>query len=90
MVKCVCYTRLRIHWFRDHDATILNSSVTIGRTSLIGVGHSSSDLIVPLMLHTVLYKFIVLTNARIVCNIMVCKYKVEPTGNCILEQSIYI
>jgi hypothetical protein len=44
-----------IHWFRDLDATIPNSSVITGRMSLIGVGHSGSDLIVPLMLHTVCY-----------------------------------
>jgi hypothetical protein len=53
MVKCVCYTRLLIHWFHDHGATISNGSVTIGRTSLVGVGHSRSDSIVLLMLHTV-------------------------------------
>jgi hypothetical protein len=44
MVKCVCYTGLWIHWFRDHDATIPNGSVTIGRTSLVGVGHSRFEL----------------------------------------------
>jgi hypothetical protein len=53
MVKRVCYAGLWIHWFRDHGATILNGSVTIGRTSLVSVGHSRLDLIVPLMLHTV-------------------------------------
>jgi hypothetical protein len=53
MVKCVCYTGLWIHWFRDPGATILNGSVTIGRTSLVGVGHSRSNSIVPLMLCTV-------------------------------------
>jgi hypothetical protein len=42
-----------IHWFRDLDVTISNGSVTTGRTSLVGVGHSGSDPIVPLMLHTV-------------------------------------
>ena len=46
----VCYTGLWIHWFRDHDATIPNGTVTIGQTSLVGVGHSGSDPIVPLML----------------------------------------
>jgi hypothetical protein len=51
----VCYTGLWIHWFRDHGTTISNGSVTIGRTSLVGVGHLKSDLIVPLMLHTVCY-----------------------------------
>jgi hypothetical protein len=55
MVKCICYTRLWIHWFRDLGATILNGSVTIGRTSLVGVGHSRLDSIVPLMLCTVCY-----------------------------------
>jgi hypothetical protein len=32
-----------------------------------------------------MYKFIILASARVVCNIMVCKCKVEPIGNCILE-----
>jgi hypothetical protein len=49
----VCYTGLWIHWFRDRSATIPNGSVTIGRMSLVGVGHSRSNLIVPLMLRTV-------------------------------------
>jgi hypothetical protein len=53
MVKCVCYTGLWIHWFRDLDATISNGSVTIGRTSLVGVRHSRLNSIVPLMLCTV-------------------------------------
>jgi hypothetical protein len=53
MVKCVCYTRLWIHWFHDLNATIPNGSVTTGWTSLVGVGHSRSDSIVPLMLCTV-------------------------------------
>jgi hypothetical protein len=53
MVKCVCYARLWIHWFRDPGETISNGSVTIRRTLLVGVGHSKSDLIVSLMLHTV-------------------------------------
>jgi hypothetical protein len=55
MIKYVCYMRLWIHWFRDFDATIPNGLVTIGRTSLVGVGHSESDLIVPLMLRMVCY-----------------------------------
>jgi hypothetical protein len=55
MVKCVCYTRLWIHWFRDPGATIPNVLVTIGRTSLVGVGHSKLDSIVSLMLRTVCY-----------------------------------
>jgi hypothetical protein len=46
---CVSYG-LWIHWFRDLVATILNGSVTIGRTSLVGVGHLESDSIMPLML----------------------------------------
>ena len=50
MVKRVYYTGLWIHWFPDRDATIPNGTVTIGQTSLIGVGHSGSDPIVPLML----------------------------------------
>jgi hypothetical protein len=55
MIKCVCYTRLWIHWFRDLDATIPSGSITTGRTSLVGVGHLGSDSIVPLMLRTVCY-----------------------------------
>jgi hypothetical protein len=50
MVKSVCYTGHWIHWFCDPGTTIFNGSVTIGRTSLVGVGHSRSDSIVPLML----------------------------------------
>jgi hypothetical protein len=55
MVKCVCYTGLWIHWFHDLGATIPNGSVTIGRTPLVGVDHSRSDLIVLLMLRTICY-----------------------------------
>jgi hypothetical protein len=58
MVKYVCYMGLCIHWFRDLDTTILNSSITIGQTSLVGVGHSESDSIVPLMLCTLCYAMI--------------------------------
>jgi hypothetical protein len=53
MVKCVCYTGLWIHWFRDHGATIPNGSVTIGRMSLVSVGYLRSDSIMLLMLCTV-------------------------------------
>jgi hypothetical protein len=53
MVKCVCYTGLWIHWFCNPGATIPNGSVTIGRMSLVGVGHSRSDLVMPLLLRTV-------------------------------------
>jgi hypothetical protein len=53
MVKCECYTGLWIHWIRDPSATIPNCLVIIGRTSLVGVGHSRSDSIVPLMLCTI-------------------------------------
>ena len=42
----------------DHDATIPNGTVTIGRTSLVGVGHSGSNPIVPLMLHMVYFRTI--------------------------------
>jgi hypothetical protein len=50
----VCVMRgLWIYWFCDLDATIPNGSVTIGRTSLVGVGHSRSDSIVPLLLRTI-------------------------------------
>jgi hypothetical protein len=41
--------------FMTFDATIPNGMVTIGQISLVGVGHSRSDLIMPLMLHTVCY-----------------------------------
>jgi hypothetical protein len=51
----VCYVRVVDPWFHDLDATIPNGLVTRGWTSLVGVGHSGSDLIVPLMLHTVCY-----------------------------------
>ena len=52
--KCVLYGALDplVH---DHDATIPNGTVTIGRTSLVDVGHSGSDLIVPLMLRMVCF-----------------------------------
>jgi hypothetical protein len=53
IVKRVCYAGLWIPWFRDHGAIIPNGSVIIGRTSLVSVGHSRLDLIVPLVLHTV-------------------------------------
>jgi hypothetical protein len=49
---CVSY-RLWIHWFCDLDTTIPNGTVTTGRTSLVGMGHSGSNPIVLLMLHTV-------------------------------------
>jgi hypothetical protein len=55
MVKCVCYTGTWIHWLRDLGATIPNGSVTIRRTSLVSVGHSRLDSIMPLMLRTVCY-----------------------------------
>jgi hypothetical protein len=50
---CVYYTGLWIHWSRDHNATIHNDLVTIGRTSLVGVGHPRLDLVMPLMLCTI-------------------------------------
>jgi hypothetical protein len=50
MVKCMCYTGLWIHLFLDPGATIPNGSVTIGRTSLVSIGHSRLDSIVTLML----------------------------------------
>ena len=52
----VCYTGLWIHWFRDHDTTIPNGTVTIGHTSLVGVGHSGSDPIMLLMLRTICFR----------------------------------
>jgi hypothetical protein len=33
----------------------------------------------------VLYKFNVLASTQVMCNIMVCKCKVEPIGKCVLE-----
>ena len=56
MVKCVCYIGLWIHWFRDHNAIIPNSTVTIGQTLLGGVGHLRSNSTVPLMLCMVCYE----------------------------------
>ena len=49
MVKNVLYGALD-PWFHNHDATIPNGTVIIGRTLLVGMGHSGPDLIVPLML----------------------------------------
>jgi hypothetical protein len=49
----LCYTGLWINWFRDHNTTISNDSVTVGRTSLVDVDHSRSDSIVPPMLRTI-------------------------------------
>ena len=51
----MCYIGLWIHWFHDHNATISNGIVTIRRMSLVGVGHSGSDPIVPLILRTVYF-----------------------------------
>ena len=56
MVKCVYYTGLWIHWFRDHDTTIPNGTITIGRMLLACVGHSGSNPIMPLMLHMVCFR----------------------------------
>jgi hypothetical protein len=58
MVKWMCYTGLWIHWFCDLNVTIPNGSVTIGRTSLVGLGHSRSDSIVLLILRTVCYAMV--------------------------------
>jgi hypothetical protein len=44
---------LWIHWFRDFGTTILNGLVYLGHMSLVGVGHSRSDSIVPIMLRTI-------------------------------------
>ena len=55
MVKCVYYMGLWIHWFRDHDSTIPDGTVTIGWTSLVGVGYLGLDLIVLLMLRTICF-----------------------------------
>jgi hypothetical protein len=69
MVKCVCYTRLWLHWFRDLGAIIPNGSITTGRTLLVRVGHSRSDSIVPLILHMVCYamaKALILYNRSLI------------------------
>jgi hypothetical protein len=58
VVKCVCYTGLWIYWFRDLGSIISNGLVTIRQTSLVGVGYSRSDLIVPLMFRTVCYAMV--------------------------------
>ena len=55
MVKSVLYGALD-PLVRDHDATIPNCTITIGWMSLVGVGHSGSDPIVPLMLRTVCFR----------------------------------
>jgi hypothetical protein len=39
--------------FRDYGVAIFNGSVTIGQTSLVGVGYPRSDSVVPVMLRTV-------------------------------------
>jgi hypothetical protein len=49
---CVLYKALD-PLFCDPSAIIPNDSVTIGQMLLVGVGHSRSDSIVPLMLRTV-------------------------------------
>jgi hypothetical protein len=49
---CVIW-RLWIHWFHDLSLTIPNGSVTIGRTLLVGVGHSRLDSIMLLILRIV-------------------------------------
>jgi hypothetical protein len=53
-LMCVLY-ELWIPWFHDLSATIRNGLVTIGQKSLVGVGHSRSNSIVPLMLRMVCY-----------------------------------
>ena len=55
MVKSVLYGALDPLVFNDYDATIPNGTVTIGWTSLVGVGHLGSDQIVLLMLRTVYF-----------------------------------
>jgi hypothetical protein len=58
-INCVLWSNvyviwgLWIHWFYDLGATIFNGLITIGRTPLVGVGHSRLDSIVSLMLRTV-------------------------------------
>jgi hypothetical protein len=55
-INCILWSNvcviwgLWIHWFRDPGVTIPNGLVTIGRMSLVGVGHSRSDSIMLLML----------------------------------------
>jgi hypothetical protein len=53
MVKHVCYMGLWIYCFLDLGVIIPKGSVIIGRTSLINMGHSGSDSIMPLMLRMV-------------------------------------
>jgi hypothetical protein len=61
IVKCMHYVRAVDHWFRDYTCQCpnhcnhSNGSVITGQTSLVGVGHSGSDPIVPLILHMVCY-----------------------------------
>ena len=73
----VCYTRLWIHWFRDHDATIPNDTITIGRTSLVGVGHSGLDPIVLLTLHMVCF--------RVMAGALVLYYRSLGTASTLLR-----
>ena len=53
MVKYVCCMGLLIHWFHDHSVTIPNGSVTIERTSLVGVSFQRLDSVMLLMLCTI-------------------------------------
>jgi hypothetical protein len=55
MVKYVRCVRAIDPLVSDLDATIPNSLVTTRWTSLVGVDHSGSDPIVPLMLYTIRY-----------------------------------
>jgi hypothetical protein len=63
-INCVLWSNvcviwgLWIYWFHNHGVTIPNGLVTIGHTSLVGVGHSRSDSIVPLMLRMVCYAMV--------------------------------
>ena len=63
---------------RDHDATIPNGMVTIGRTSLVGVGHSGSDPIVLLMLCTVCF--------RAMARALVLYYRILGTASTLLRK----
>jgi hypothetical protein len=37
----------------------------------------------------VVVQIIILTSARIVCNIAFCKCEVDPTGNCVVKINLY-
>ena len=74
----VCYTGLWIHWFHNHDATIPNGTVTIGRTSLVSVGHLGLDPIVLLMSRTIYF--------RVMAGALALYYKSLGTASTLLRR----